>query len=85
MNTIILDCSHIIDAAQLHNELAQKLSFPEWYGHNLDALFDCLTDLTEETLLVLLHWDQTAAYCRGFESAFADAAMENPLFTYTIL
>ncbi len=28
-----------------HNEFQSQLNFPEYYGHNLDSLFDCLTDL----------------------------------------
>ncbi|MGH3516676.1 MAG: barstar family protein [Haloechinothrix sp.] len=26
--------------------IAAALSFPEWFGRNLDALYDCLTDLS---------------------------------------
>lgn len=26
-----------------HKELKEKLDFPEYYGENLDALWDCLT------------------------------------------
>jgi hypothetical protein len=26
--------------------IADALSFPDWFGHNLDALYDCLTDLS---------------------------------------
>jgi RNAse (barnase) inhibitor barstar len=26
--------------------IAAALSFPEWFGHNLDALYDSLTDLS---------------------------------------
>ncbi|PSL56632.1 barstar (barnase inhibitor) [Saccharothrix carnea] len=26
--------------------IAEALSFPDWFGHNLDALYDCLTDLS---------------------------------------
>lgn len=33
----------------LHDTLAETLDFPEWYGRNLDALHDCLTDIREET------------------------------------
>lgn len=37
--------------------IAQALSFPDWFGHNLDALYDSLTDLSwlepgEYTLVV---------------------------------
>jgi len=27
----------------VHEWLKQELGLPEWYGHNLDALWDCLT------------------------------------------
>ena len=83
MRRIILDCSSIHDAKKLHGVLKEALQLPEWYGYNLDALFDCLTELEEETLLVLTGWTQTA-YSGGFEAVFADAAMESALFTYTI-
>ena len=26
--------------------LAKALDFPDWFGHNLDALMDCLTDMS---------------------------------------
>jgi hypothetical protein len=26
--------------------VADALGFPDWFGHNLDALYDCLTDLS---------------------------------------
>ena len=26
--------------------VADALDFPDWFGHNLDALYDCLTDLS---------------------------------------
>ena len=32
-------------AALLHN-MASALGFPDWFGHNWDALEDCLTDLS---------------------------------------
>ena len=30
---------------ELHDYLASELSFPEYYGRNLDALYDILTGL----------------------------------------
>jgi hypothetical protein len=32
--------------AVLLNNLASALGFPDWFGHNWDALEDCLTDLS---------------------------------------
>jgi ribonuclease inhibitor len=84
MREIILDCSTISCAKQLHKALKEALQFPEWYGHNLDALMDCLTELEEDTHLVLIGWDQSAEYSSRFESVFTHAATENEGFTYTI-
>ena len=85
MREIILDCSAISCAKQLHKALKEALQLPEWYGHNLDALMDCLTELEEDTHLILQNWDAAAEYSERFASTFADAAAENEGFTYTIL
>ena len=34
------------DKAQLLKNIASALDFPDWFGHNWDALEDCLTDLS---------------------------------------
>ena len=79
-----IDCGGLPDARTFHELLCQTLDFPLWYGHNLDALYDCLTDRTEKTLLILQNWDAAAEYSERFVSTFADAATENEGFTYTI-
>jgi len=56
MKTITIDCTHIETPAVLHQQLADAFSFPEWYGHNLDALYDCLSEVAEETELILSNW-----------------------------
>lgn len=33
--------------AELHDTLQQKLELPDFYGKNLDALWDCLTGMIE--------------------------------------
>ncbi|MDD6345358.1 MAG: barstar family protein [Oscillospiraceae bacterium] len=37
--------SRCFSPEELHEELAQKLGFPEYYGKNLDALYDCLSEM----------------------------------------
>jgi hypothetical protein len=46
----------------LLKNLAQALAFPEWFGHNWDALEDCLTDLS---------WREASGYVLLFEHAEA--------------
>jgi len=36
-----------------HEVLAEKFGFPPYYGKNLDALHDCLTDIAEKTIIIL--------------------------------
>lgn len=52
MKKIIINCQHLLEREQAHLYLAQKLDFPEYYGKNLDALFDCLTELRECTIIL---------------------------------
>lgn len=33
----------------VHDYIADKMDFPKHYGNNLDALYDCLTDISEPT------------------------------------
>jgi hypothetical protein len=40
------DCSTWHDRDALHSAFATELAFPNYYGRNLDALNDCLSDLT---------------------------------------
>ena len=40
--------------------LGGALGFPDYYGRNMDAAWDCLTDLTEPTMLVWRGWQDFA-------------------------
>lgn len=53
MDEIIIDEEQFESAADVHAYLAKHLDFPDYYGNNLDALNDCLGDLTEGAELVI--------------------------------
>lgn len=78
MDTIFIDCGPVSEPASLHDAVAHALDFPEYYGRNLDALYDCLTDLEVPTHLVLLHFDDMAPWSHGFREVFQDAMEANP-------
>lgn len=72
----------------LYDQLSDDLALPEWFGHNLDALYDCLTDL-HDSQITIYHWE-TLAECLGKKSSalrqvLSDAGMENKSLTVCIL
>jgi ribonuclease inhibitor len=61
MKTIVLDARDMQDRISAHTYLADRLSLPAYYGRNLDALYDCLTEISEPTNLVLYRFPDLAA------------------------
>ena len=55
MEERIIDCSRIHTKEDLHRAFQEALSFPEHYGNNLDALYDCLTEISGKVRL--LNWE----------------------------
>ena len=47
MKSVVIDFSLCKYQMDLHNEIREKLELPEWYGNNLDALWDMLTGFIE--------------------------------------
>ena len=78
---LLLDGERFASREQVHWYLAEHLGFPAWYGHNMDALYDCLTERAEPTELVLLHW--TAPALLPLRRVMEDAAGENGALTVT--
>lgn len=69
----VLDASSWSAEADLHRDVAQALSFPDYYGRNLNALNDCLRDVVTQDygwdphatglVLVFTGYDTFAAKC----------------------
>ena len=53
METIRLDGTRLCRREEAMELLGQALALPEWWGRNLDALHDCLTELGRPVLLEL--------------------------------
>ena len=52
MKSIIIDFSKCKYPLDLHKEIREKLNLPEWYGNNLDALWDMLTGFIETPIKI---------------------------------
>ena len=57
MEFIIIDGRRMTSIEETHKYLARTLRLPDYYGHNLDALHDCLTDLNRSVWIVLINGD----------------------------
>ena len=76
-----IDCATIGSCREFHRTLAEVLAFPDWYGHNLDALYDCLTELDPPAHLILENWNDDADFTPGFKAVFLDAQLDNQDFS----
>ena len=81
MRTISLDVNKMTSLVSLHSYLHKALELPEYYGMNLDALHDCLTELATPTEIIIpakvteekyLGW-----YGKQLLAVLQDAAEEN--------
>lgn len=57
-----------------HEYIKEKLDFPEYYGENLDALFDCLTEMGRKTIII----KDSDIVDEEIVATFVDASEENP-------
>lgn len=81
MRTIKLDLEKMSSLPALHKYLHQALELPEYYGANLDALYDCLSAMAEPTKLIISSKIGTPEYLGWYGEQLLcvlnDAADEN--------
>ena len=86
---VIIDGRNMIDKATLHAYLKEQCKFPDYYGNNLDALYDVLTDRSEPLEIIIEHADELKERLCGYGEAFIetleDAAAANSLFNVEIV
>lgn len=75
---IILDAAMLRERLPAHDYLKEALALPDYYGRNLDALYDCLTEL-DETEIRFVNLDAAGdSYFSRVLSVFQEAREENP-------
>ena len=84
----VIDGAKITSRDSLHDSLSRQLSLPEWYGRNRDALYDCLTEISEDSELVLTNTSALFAnlgvYADVLQTVLRDACDENPRLRLSI-
>ncbi|MET4565812.1 barstar family protein [Bacillus subtilis] len=73
MRKIMIDGRDFENIEVLHDVLKDKLDFPNYYGRNLDTLWDCLTGWVDLPLtLVLINFE----FSKKFLGSYADDVLE---------
>ena len=88
MKQITIDCAGITTSPEFHQAIATAMEFPDYYGKNLDALMDCLTEIGDDLELILLNWHHLEYNLEDYSgrilSVFRCACQENSQLTVTI-
>lgn len=88
MNTIRLNGSRMLDRETTHAYLKRKLNLPDYYGNNLDALWDCLsTDFTPKKIVISepdAIMEKLGPYGEALLQVFKEVAEDNGFFVVEI-
>ncbi len=88
MCVCILNGKLVKDREMLHRILADLPGFPDWYGKNLDALHDCLTDIQEDVWIRVENKNDLTLHLGNYAAAFlkvlAASAEENSKIHYVV-
>lgn len=90
MQDIILDFTGCRYMLELHNIVKEKFDFPEWYGNNLDALWDCMRDYCGYNRCVYIKGIKSLpkefkGYMDKILKIFERVHTENPTIVFTIV
>ncbi len=79
MKKYMLDLREYQEVDAIHDYIAGMMDFPAYYGKNLDALFDVLTDIREYSCIVIRYkpGKDIERFIRKLIGVFAEAEEEN--------
>lgn len=85
---IILEGKAMIDRVAAHAHLVERMDLPTYYGRNLDALYDVLTEIGTETEIILNDpaavVDLMGKYGEALLATMQEAAEDNPKLIVTL-
>lgn len=85
---IELEGRQMTDRAAMHDHLKVQLHLPDYYGRNLDALYDLLTERGEPTVIQVADWtdleQNLGHYAAALLDTLYDAAKENTNLTIQV-
>ena len=86
MQSYTVDLAGVRRIDELHDRLGEGLRLPDWYGRNLDALFDHLTEMEGQLFIDGIEEidEDLKPYVDRFRAVLQDAKEANPLIQIVI-
>ena len=80
MKYVVLNGEEMTSIETAHQYLASQLNFPEYYGGNLDALWDILSTISEPVQIRLINEDKLAGYLGDYGYSLLNVMHEAAIF-----
>ena len=81
MQEIVLDCKKMNTKEKAHEYIMKKMNFPDYYGKNLDALYDILSTYDKEVYIKFINFEslfkKLGDYAVSLIEVFREAEEEN--------
>lgn len=82
MRTILLDFKKFHHKETFHPYMKKKVQLPEYYGNNLDAMWDAMSYLKEDLRLCIYNWEDhdeadTETYSKAVIAALRELSEHN--------
>lgn len=81
MHSVVIYGADYDSVEDIHQTLAEALDFPGYYGKNLDALYDVLTDIDQPVSITIdlcdISNDEMLRYLERMIEVISDAVNEN--------
>ena len=89
MTLVTLDGNKMIKEDDVHPYLKTQLNINEYYGNNLDALWDALSSFDRPLHIELIHAErmlkQAGNYGKSLIKVFEEAETENPNIHFRVI
>ncbi|MBR5423052.1 MAG: barstar family protein [Clostridia bacterium] len=83
---VFLDGARIDSPRELHETFAASLELPDYFGRNMDALHDCLTDIFEPVTVIAVNAELLREHlgrsANAFRRLMADLCEEKEGFRF---
>lgn len=86
MREFVIDGQQMITPNQMYAHLSELIWFPDYFGKNLDALYDVLSEVSDDTVI---HFKNTDVFLKemkkdGFKLIRVFRTLEHQTENYTV-